>query len=107
VASTEGDRPHGVYIDAAPGTPVRVVADGTVRFADWFQGFGLLVIVDHGGGDISLYGYNQSLETRIGAAVTAGTTIAKVGDSGGQGKPALYFGIRHQGTPQNPAQWCH
>ncbi|MFO1434949.1 MAG: peptidoglycan DD-metalloendopeptidase family protein [Gammaproteobacteria bacterium] len=107
VAGTDQDRPHGVYIDAAAGTPVKVVADGVVRFADWFQGFGLLVIVDHGGGDISLYGYNQSLETKVGTTVTPGTIIAKVGDSGGQGKSALYFGIRHQGTPQNPAQWCH
>lgn len=105
-AQASGLRHHGVYIEAAAGSPVRAISAGRVRFADWFQGFGLLVIIDHGQGYLSLYGHNQSLSTKTGANVMAGEQIASVGDSGGQRASGLYFGIRHNGEPVDPAKWC-
>lgn len=105
-AKASGLRHHGVYIEAAAGSPVRAISAGRVRFADWFQGFGLLIIIDHGGGYLSLYGHNQSLGTKAGATVIAGEQIASVGDSGGQRASGLYFGIRHNGEPVDPAKWC-
>ena len=97
---------RGVLIDAAEGTEVRAVYNGRVAFADWMRGFGLLVIVDHGGGYMSLYGHNQSLYKEVGDIVRKGETIATVGNSGGRGKPGLYFEIRHNGVPDNPVLWC-
>jgi septal ring factor EnvC (AmiA/AmiB activator) len=101
------ERHHGVYIAAETGKPVNAIEAGIVRFADWFQGFGLLVIIDHGDGYISLYGHNQTLATRTGDTVRAGQAIAAVGNTGGQGHSGLYFAIRHNGRPQDPAEWCH
>jgi murein hydrolase activator len=103
---SDGERHHGVTIAADAGLPVGVIEAGIVRFADWFQGFGMLVIVDHGDGFISLYGHNQSLDTKTGDSVKAGQVIARVGNSGGQGKSGLYFAIRHNGKPLDPADWC-
>jgi murein hydrolase activator len=100
------ERHHGVYIAADAGLPVDAIEGGIVRFADWFQGFGLLVIIDHGDGFISLYGHNQSLGTKSGDSVKAGQVIAQVGNSGGQGKSGLYFAIRHNGKPLDPSDWC-
>lgn len=96
----------GVLIGAAAGTPVRAVHGGRVVFADWLRGAGLLVILDHGNGYLSLYGHNQSLLRNAGELVEAGESIATVGTSGGQQSAALYFAIRQQGRPSDPAQWC-
>lgn len=96
----------GVLIGAQAGSQVRAVHGGRVVFADWLRGAGLLVILDHGNGYLSLYGHNQSLLKDAGDLVKAGEPIATVGTSGGQGSPALYFAIRQQGRPSDPAQWC-
>ncbi len=96
----------GVLIGAAAGSQVRAVHGGRVVFADWLRGAGLLVILDHGNGYLSLYGHNQSLLKDAGDIVKAGEPIATVGTSGGQNTPALYFAIRQQGRPSDPALWC-
>ncbi|WP_372875926.1 murein hydrolase activator EnvC [Pseudomonas sp.] len=96
----------GVLIGASAGSQVRAVHGGRVVFADWLRGAGLLVILDHGNGYLSLYGHNQSLLRDAGDVVNAGEPIATVGTSGGQDTPALYFAIRQQGRPSDPAQWC-
>ncbi|RAU46603.1 MULTISPECIES: murein hydrolase activator EnvC [unclassified Pseudomonas] len=97
----------GVMISASAGSQVHAVHGGRVVFADWLRGAGLLVILDHGNGYLSLYGHNQSLLKEAGDIVKAGEAIATVGNSGGgQDTPALYFAIRQQGRPSDPAQWC-
>ena len=96
----------GVLIGANAGTQVRAIHGGRVVFADWLRGAGLLVILDHGDGYLSLYGHNQSLLKSAGDQVAAGEAIATVGSSGGQQSTALYFAIRQQGRPVDPAQWC-
>ncbi|QXH51184.1 murein hydrolase activator EnvC [Pseudomonas fakonensis] len=96
----------GVMISASAGTQVRAVHGGRVVFADWLRGAGLLVILDHGNGYLSLYGHNQSLLKSAGDIVKAGEAISTVGDSGGQDNAGLYFAIRQQGRPTDPAQWC-
>lgn len=96
----------GVLIGAPEGSSVRAVHGGRVVFADWLRGAGLLVILDHGNGYLSLYGHNQRLLKSAGDIVQAGESIATVGNSGGQDTPALYFAIRQQGRPTDPAQWC-
>lgn len=97
----------GVMISAAAGSQVHAVHGGRVVFADWLRGAGLLVILDHGNGYLSLYGHNQTLLKEAGDVVKAGESISTVGNSGGQDTPALYFAIRQQGRPSDPAQWCH
>ncbi len=97
---------RGVVIAADEGSEVRAIYSGRVVFADWMRGFGLLVIVDHGKGYMSLYGYNQSLYKNVGDQVRQGEVIATVGDSGGRDSPGLYFEIRHDGRPDNPQLWC-
>ncbi|SDV07158.1 murein hydrolase activator EnvC family protein [Pseudomonas mucidolens] len=96
----------GVMISAAAGSQVHAVHGGRVVFADWLRGAGLLVILDHGNGYLSLYGHNQTLLKAAGDVVKAGESISTVGSSGGQDTPALYFAIRQQGRPSDPAQWC-
>lgn len=96
----------GVMINAAAGSQVHAVHGGRVVFADWLRGSGLLVILDHGNGYLSLYGHNQSLLKQAGDVVKAGEAISTVGNSGGQEATALYFAIRQQGRPSDPAQWC-
>ena len=96
---------NGVQLEAAAGTPVRAVYHGRVAFADWLQGLGLLVIVDHGGGYMSLYGHNEALLKESGDWVEPGEAIAQVGDTGGQSRAALYFEIRFNGEPVNPHPW--
>jgi septal ring factor EnvC (AmiA/AmiB activator) len=96
----------GVVINAEQGAEVSAVHHGRVAFADWLRGFGLLLILDHGDGFLSLYGFNQSLLKETGEWVDEGEAIALVGDSGGRSLPGLYFGIRRAGKPQNPRRWC-
>ncbi len=104
--SPTGDRgAQGVVLRARAGLEVRAIAYGRVVFADWLRGFGQLIIIDHGAGYMSLYGYNQSLLREPGEWVSSGDSIATVGDSGGQAKSGLYFAIRHAGQPLNPARW--
>ncbi|MGL9733389.1 MAG: murein hydrolase activator EnvC [Symbiopectobacterium sp.] len=95
----------GLVIAAPEGTDVKTIADGTVLMADWLQGYGLVVVLQHGKGDMSLYGYNQSALVSVGAQVKAGQPIALVGASGGQSQPSLYFEIRRQGQAVNPQPW--
>ncbi|MFW3898299.1 murein hydrolase activator EnvC family protein [Pseudomonas putida] len=96
----------GVMISASAGSQVHAVHGGRVVFADWLRGAGLLVILDHGNGYLSLYGHNQTLLKGAGDIVKAGEAISTVGNSGGQSTPALYFAIRQQGQPTDPTQWC-
>lgn len=95
----------GIVISAPEGAEVKAIADGRVILADWLQGYGLVVVVEHGKGDMSLYGYNQSALVKVGTQVSAGQPIALVGSSGGQGRPSLYFEIRRQGQAVNPQPW--
>jgi len=97
---------HGIFIDAAEGESVYAVHYGRVVFSDWLRGFGLLMIISHGEGYMSLYGHNQALFRETGDWISAGEVIAAVGDSGGQDKTGLYFEIRIDGTPNNPQNWC-
>ncbi|MEJ2620748.1 MAG: peptidoglycan DD-metalloendopeptidase family protein [Candidatus Thiodiazotropha sp.] len=96
----------GVLIAAPEGQEVRAIHHGRVAFADWLRGFGLLMIIDHGEGFLSLYGHNQSLFKETGEWVEPGEVIAQVGKSGGRSSAGVYFGIRQNGKPKNPTQWC-
>jgi septal ring factor EnvC (AmiA/AmiB activator) len=96
----------GVLIAAPEGQEVRAIHHGRVAFADWLRGFGLLLIIDHGDGYMSLYGYNQSLFKETGEWVEPGEVVAQVGNSGGRTASGIYFGIRHNGQPKNPILWC-
>ena len=95
----------GMLIGTPRASPVRAIYRGRVIYADWLAGLGLLVIVDHGDGYLSLYGHNDSLFKRAGDKVTAGDTIAAAGDSGGRSNPQLYFEIRRAGKPIDPRPW--
>jgi len=96
----------GVMIQTNAGDTIHAVAYGRVIFADWLRGFGMLIIVDHGKGYMSLYGHNQQLHKKLGDWVQANEIIASAGNSGGQKTSSLYFEIRHNGVPQNPTKWC-
>jgi septal ring factor EnvC (AmiA/AmiB activator) len=95
----------GVLLEASQGTPVRAIYRGRVAFADWLPGLGLLIVLDHGAGYMSLYGHNEALLKEAGDWVSPGETIAQVGDTGGQARAGLYFEIRAQGAPVNPHEW--
>ncbi len=97
---------RGVMIEAAEGGDVRAVSQGRVAFSDWMRGFGLLVIIDHGDGYMSLYGHNQALYKEVGEWVDTGEVVALLGASGGQAESGLYFELRHKGQPINPVRWC-
>lgn len=97
---------QGVNISAREGDAVHAIHNGQVVFADWLRGSGLLIIVDHGDGYLSLYAHNQTLLKSSGDAVKAGDAIATVGSTGGEQQAGLYFEIRHKGVPSNPADWC-
>ena len=111
-ASQDADRDgggmnrQGVFIRAAAGRSVRSIHRGRVAYADWLRGFGLLLIIEHGDGFMSLYGHNETLTRETGDWVESGEVIATVGDSGGSSEPALYFEIRRGGRPVNPRKWC-
>ncbi|HEY8009805.1 MAG TPA: peptidoglycan DD-metalloendopeptidase family protein [Rudaea sp.] len=96
---------NGVVIAAAEGSEVHAVSHGRVVFADWMRGFGLLLIVDHGDGFLSLYGYNETLLKDVGDWVGANETIASSGVSGGQKTAGVYFELRAQGKPVDPRAW--
>jgi septal ring factor EnvC (AmiA/AmiB activator) len=96
---------NGVVLAAPRGREVRTIYHGRVVFADWLAGLGLLVIIDHGEGYMTLYGYNESILTSAGDRVAPGDVIATVGDSGGQQQASLYFEIRKGTQPVNPRGW--
>ena len=96
---------EGVLVSAERGAPVRAVYQGRVLYADYLPGLGLLTIVDHGDGYLSLYGHNDRLYKAAGERVSAGEPIAAAGDSGGRAKPELYFEIRRAGKPVDPRPW--
>jgi len=101
----DGRTSSGVLIGAPAGSTVTAVADGTVVFSEWMTGYGLILIVDHGNGYMSLYAHNESLLRDTGDRVKRGDAVAKVGTSGGQGTPALYFELRRNGQPVDPGSW--
>jgi septal ring factor EnvC (AmiA/AmiB activator) len=101
----DGHKSAGVLIGAPAGTTVKAVADGTVVFSEWMTGYGLILIIDHGNGYMSLYAYNDALLKDAGAQVKRGDPVASVGNSGGQGRSALYFELRRNGDPVNPNSW--
>lgn len=96
----------GMVFQVKPATRVKAIAHGRVAFSDWLRGYGLLTIIDHGDGYMSLYSNNQSLYKTTGDWVVAGEVIAEAGRSDAQGEDAFYFEIRHKGVPINPARWC-
>ena len=101
----EGGPWRGIILRAAAGTPVQAIADGNVVFANWMTGFGNLLIIDHGAGYLSVYGHNQSVLKQVGDVVRAGDAVARVGATGGQVEPGVYFEIRQNGQPVNPQFW--
>jgi septal ring factor EnvC (AmiA/AmiB activator) len=96
---------NGVTFQSAEGTPIRSVYGGNVIFADWFSGYGRIIIVDHGGGYYTLYGHLSELKVTVGDEVEADKVIGLVGDSGSLEGPALYFEIRRHGKPVDPSPW--
>lgn len=98
---------NGVFITANKRQAVRAIYSGKVVFANWLRSFGLLLILDHGNGYMSLYAHNESLYKSVGNTVLAGDLLAKVGSSGANNKNGLYFEIRHNGKPLKPSAWCY
>ena len=101
----DGHRSQGLLIAGTAGAEVHAVAAGRVAYADWLKGYGLLIILDHGNGWMTLYAFNDSLLKRVGDSVTSGEAISTVGSSGGQGRAALYFELRRNGQPADPRSW--
>ena len=107
-----GQRKHaginwkGILINSASGEPINSINSGQVVFADWLNGFGWVIVIDHGKGFMSLYGHAQTLLKDVGDLVTRGETVALVGQSGGQSSSGLYFEIRHKGSAVDPVKWC-
>lgn len=97
---------EGIVIESHEGEDVRAVHGGEVVFADWLRGYGLMLIVDHGDGYMTLYGYNQSLLKNVGDPVEAGEIVSLAGVSGGRRNAAVYFAIRKGASPVNPLSWC-
>lgn len=95
----------GLFIKSNEGNDVKSVASGRIVFADWMRGFGNLIIVDHGGGYMSLYGNNQALLRKMGDTVKGGDTIASVGNSGGNDTSGLYYELRSRSKPFDPMSW--
>ncbi len=111
--SNQFDRPRnegkmrwqGITIPAQEGATVKAIHHGRVVYAGWLRGSGLLLIIDHSDGYMSLYAHNASLRREVGEWVSAGTPVSTVGNTGGEDQTALYFEIRHNGKPTNPANW--
>ena len=101
-----GQHWNGIFIAANAGDNVHAVYAGRVVFSGWLHGFGLLMILDHGDGYMTLYGHNQSLYKVVGDWVDTGDTIASVGNTGNPPRTGLYFGVRQLGKPRNPLIWC-
>jgi murein hydrolase activator len=95
----------GIGISASPGSDFRVIEAGQVLYADWFKGYGNLLIVDHGDGYYSLYAHASELLVQVGARVKRNQVVGRTGEGGSLNGPALYFEIRHQGKPENPLEW--
>lgn len=100
-----GRKSAGMLIGAEPGSDVRAVSHGRVAFADWLAGYGMLLIIDHGDGYLSLYGYNDALLKDVGDWIRPADVVASSGASGGQRKPGVYFELRRNATPVNPRPW--
>lgn len=105
-ARSEGTLWKGVFIKTSAGQPVKAVASGRVVFADWLRGFGNMLIVDHGGGYLSLYGAAEALMKQVGDTVKAGDSVATSGNSGGNAETGIYFELRHLGKPVDPLVWA-
>ncbi len=101
----DGRSSEGLLIAANAGAPVKAVADGQVVYAEWMTGYGLLLIIDHGNGYMSLYAHNDALLKDVGDNVKRGDSVSTVGTSGGSGRAALYFELRRNGAPVNPGTW--
>ncbi|HBM27949.1 MAG TPA: peptidase M23 [Halomonas sp.] len=101
----DGVHYNGIVIQASEGTAVTAVHSGRVVFADWMRGFGNLLIIDHGDQIMTLYAHLQQFSARPGQQVNRGDAIGRVGNSGGQPRPALYFEVRRGGEPINPQRW--
>jgi murein hydrolase activator len=98
--------PHpGIDIAASPGQAVRAVFQGRVVFSDWFKGYGQMVVIDHGDSYLSIYGHVDERLVSTGEDVSGGDVIARSGQSGSFEDPSLYFEIRHEGKPEDPARW--
>ena len=96
---------QGMLIGTERGARVRAPYAGRVVYGDWLPGMGLMLVIDHGGGYMSLYGHNEELFRKVGETVAAGDVIGSVGDSGGHSQPALYFEVRRGKTPVDPQTW--
>lgn len=97
---------QGIIIKSKEGSPVHAISHGRIAYSDWLRGYGLITIIDHGDGYMSLYGHNQTLLKEVGDWVENNEIIATVGSSGGIKQAGLYFEIRHNGKPSNPTRWC-
>ena len=97
----------GVLLTAQVGKQVNSIYNGKVLFSNWLKGYGLVTVIDHGNGYMSLYGHNQTLLKSVGDTVETGEPIALIGQSGGQNQSGLYFEIRYQGQAVNPNKWCN
>ena len=97
---------QGVTISGKEGQEIHSIAPGRVIFADWIRGYGLMLIIDHGNGYMSLYGHNQTLYKDVGDTISGNESIATLGNSGGNDSTSLYFEMRHKGKPIDPATWC-
>lgn len=96
---------HGIEIAAPEGKDIVAVAEGAALYADWFKGYGRLIILDHGGGYFTLYAHASEILVRPGESVSRGQVIGKIGDTGSLEGPQLYFELRHKGKPQDPLAW--
>ena len=111
ISHSFGSRKHGylkwkgILLAASVGKQVKAIHNGTVLFSDWLKGYGLVTVLDHGEGYMSLYGHNQALLKSVGDRVETGEPIALVGQSGGQNQSGLYFEIRRDGQAVNPKPW--